>query len=87
MNCSRVLPGLPDLVEMMAARNLSIPYTTIMRWVHHYAPRVRAQGINSHLCERGSHRVGDVGQQACHDSLAAHRFCHNGGQIPFADRP
>ena len=27
-----------DLVEMMAERNLSIAHTTIMRWVHHYAP-------------------------------------------------
>ena len=27
-----------DLVEMMAERNLSMAHTTIMRWVHHYAP-------------------------------------------------
>jgi len=27
-----------DLVEMMAERGLSIAQTTIMRWVHHYAP-------------------------------------------------
>jgi transposase-like protein len=27
-----------DLVEMMAERNLSMVHTTIMRWVHHYAP-------------------------------------------------
>jgi transposase-like protein len=27
-----------DLVEMMAERNLSLAHTTIMRWVHHYAP-------------------------------------------------
>jgi transposase-like protein len=27
-----------DLVEMMAERNLSMARTTIMRWVHHYAP-------------------------------------------------
>ena len=27
-----------DLVEMMAERNLSVAHTTIMRWVHHYAP-------------------------------------------------
>ena len=27
-----------DLVEMMAERNLSIAHTTIMRWVHRYAP-------------------------------------------------
>jgi hypothetical protein len=27
-----------DLVEMMAERGLSIAHTTIMRWVHHYAP-------------------------------------------------
>jgi transposase-like protein len=27
-----------DLVEMMAERGLSIVHTTIMRWVHHYAP-------------------------------------------------
>ena len=73
MNCSRVLPGLPDLVEMMAERNLSIPYTTTMRWVHHYAPEFEPKGIDS--CERRSHRVSDVGQQACHDSFAAHRFC------------
>jgi transposase-like protein len=28
-----------DLVEMMAERNLSMAHTTIMRWVHHYAPK------------------------------------------------
>jgi transposase-like protein len=27
-----------DLVEIMAERNLSMAHTTIMRWVHHYAP-------------------------------------------------
>src|ERR1700722_20938010 len=27
-----------DLVEMMAERGLSVAHTTIMRWVHHYAP-------------------------------------------------
>src|SRR5271157_5600203 len=27
-----------DLVEMMSERNLSMAHTTIMRWVHHYAP-------------------------------------------------
>jgi transposase-like protein len=27
-----------DLVEMMAERNLSMAHTTIMRWIHHYAP-------------------------------------------------
>src|ERR1700728_5511022 len=27
-----------DLVEMLAERNLSIAHTTIMRWVHRYAP-------------------------------------------------
>jgi transposase-like protein len=27
-----------DLVEMMAERGLSLVYTTIMRWVHHYVP-------------------------------------------------
>ena len=27
-----------DLVEMMAECGLSIAHTTIMRWVHHYAP-------------------------------------------------
>ena len=27
-----------DLVEMIAERGLSMAHTTIMRWVHHYAP-------------------------------------------------
>jgi len=27
-----------DLVEMMSERDLSMAHTTIMRWVHHYAP-------------------------------------------------
>ena len=27
-----------DLAEMMAERGLSMAHTTIMRWVHHYAP-------------------------------------------------
>ena len=27
-----------DLVEMMAERGLAMAHTTIMRWVHHYAP-------------------------------------------------
>jgi len=27
-----------DLVEMLAERDLSLAHTTIMRWVHHYAP-------------------------------------------------
>src|SRR5882757_571589 len=27
-----------DLVEIMAERHLSMAHTTIMRWVHHYAP-------------------------------------------------
>ena len=27
-----------NLVEMMAERGLSMVHTTIMRWVHHYAP-------------------------------------------------
>ena len=30
--------SLRDLVEMMSERGLSIAHTTIMRWVHHYAP-------------------------------------------------
>ena len=29
-----------DLVEMMSERNLSMAHTTIMRWVHHYAPEL-----------------------------------------------
>jgi transposase-like protein len=36
-----------DLVEMMAERNLSMAHTTVMRWVHHYAPAfepIRAAG-------------------------------------------
>jgi transposase-like protein len=27
-----------DLLEMMAERGLSLVHTTVMRWVHHYAP-------------------------------------------------
>ena len=27
------------LVEMMAERGLSLGHTTIMRWLHHYAPK------------------------------------------------
>jgi hypothetical protein len=27
-----------DMVEMMAERGLSLAHTTIMRWLHHYAP-------------------------------------------------
>jgi hypothetical protein len=27
-----------DLVEIMAERGLSLAHTTIMRWIHHYAP-------------------------------------------------
>jgi len=27
-----------DLVEMMAERGVPLAHTTIMRWVHHYAP-------------------------------------------------
>ena len=30
--------SLRDLVEMMAERGLPLAHTTIMRWVHHYAP-------------------------------------------------
>src|SRR6202522_913282 len=29
-----------DLVEMMAERGLALAHTTIMRWVHHYAPEL-----------------------------------------------
>ena len=28
-----------DLVEMMAERGLSMVHTTLVRWVHHYAPK------------------------------------------------
>jgi transposase-like protein len=30
--------SLRDLVEMMADRGLSLPYTTILRWVRRYTP-------------------------------------------------
>ena len=30
--------SLRDLVEMMSERSLPVAHTTIMRWVHHYAP-------------------------------------------------
>jgi transposase-like protein len=30
--------SLPDLVEMMAERGLQLAHTTILRWVHRYAP-------------------------------------------------
>ena len=33
--------SLRDLVEMMSERDLSMAHTTIMRWVHHYAPERR----------------------------------------------
>jgi putative transposase len=36
-----------DLVEMMAERGLSMAHTTIMRWVHHYAPEFEAAGTGS----------------------------------------
>jgi IS6 family transposase len=34
----RFKPSYRDLVEMTAERGLSMVHTTIMRWVHHYAP-------------------------------------------------
>jgi transposase-like protein len=34
----RVKFSFRDLVAMMAERGLSIAHTTIMRWIHHYAP-------------------------------------------------
>jgi transposase-like protein len=34
--------SFPDLAEMMAEHDLSMAYITIMRWVHHYAPEIRA---------------------------------------------
>jgi transposase-like protein len=34
-----------DLVEMMAERCLSMGHTTIMRWVHRYAPSSGAAAI------------------------------------------
>ena len=37
-----------DLVEMMAERVLSMAHTTIMRWVHRYAPGSSADGTGSH---------------------------------------
>ena len=36
-----------DLVEMMAERGLSMAHTTIMRWVHHYAPEFEVDGTSS----------------------------------------
>jgi transposase-like protein len=35
---SRFKLSYRDLVEMMAERGLSLAHTTIMRWVHNYAP-------------------------------------------------
>jgi len=32
--------SLRDLVEMMAECGLQLAHTTILRWVHRYAPRV-----------------------------------------------
>ena len=29
-----------DLVEMMEERGLSLAHTTIMRWIHEYAPKI-----------------------------------------------
>jgi IS6 family transposase len=37
-----------DLVEMMSERDLSISHTTIMRWVHQYAPEIEHK-ISPHL--------------------------------------
>ena len=31
---------LIDVVEMMAERGLSLSHTTIMRWIHEYAPKI-----------------------------------------------
>lgn len=32
-----------DLVEMIEERGLSMPHTTIMRWVHQYGPQLRVR--------------------------------------------
>jgi len=37
-----------DLVEMMSERGISIAHTTIMRWVHQYAPEI-AQKVRPYL--------------------------------------
>ena len=36
-----------DLVEMMAERGLPLAHTTIMRWVHHYAPEFERRRTGS----------------------------------------
>jgi transposase-like protein len=41
----RVKFSFRDLVEMMAERGLSIAHTTIMRWIHHYAPEFERRWI------------------------------------------
>ncbi len=37
-----------DLIEMCQERGLGIAHTTIMRWVHHYAPQIEKK-VKRHL--------------------------------------
>jgi hypothetical protein len=36
-----------NLVEMMAERGLSMAHTSIMRWVHHYAPEFEREAVRT----------------------------------------
>jgi transposase-like protein len=49
-----------DLVEMMAERGLSMAHTTIMRWVHHYAPEFERRWNGFARPAGSSWRVDDV---------------------------
>ena len=35
-----------DLVEMMEERGLSLAHTTIMRWIHEYAPKIDKRTVS-----------------------------------------
>ncbi len=49
-----------DLVEMMAERGLSISHTTIMRWVHQYAPELNKRILRYLKQTNDSWRVGET---------------------------
>lgn len=44
--------SFPDLLEMMAERGILLSHTTVMHWVHHYAPEFEKRW-NQFACPAG----------------------------------
>src|SRR5262249_29894374 len=68
-----------DLAEMMAERGVSIAHTTIMRWVHHYAPEFERRWNRFAQPAGASWRVDETYVKVCGEWVYLYRAVDRAG--------